>query len=172
MSLADSERVYVLIIKNVKIQLAVGIILQPSRHITQQWRRCYVKMTSFDVFTSKRHRFDVLTTLLLRHVFIEKYPPDSAESNDKQCDGEAMRRGDAEDVLTLSLRIHSQPAHEYEQGHSYEFCSHRTEDSVEAASWRRVIDERTLFAIRGGVYCIHAYWKWRNIIFIGRGHIH
>ena len=129
------------------------------------------KRTHFDVFTTKWRLFDVITTLLLRHVYMKKYPPDFAESNDKQCDSEAMRRGDAEDVLTLSLRIHSQPAHEYEQGHSYEFCSHRAEDSVEAAPWRRVIDERTLFAIRRGIDGIHAYWKWEQIIFIRRVHV-
>ena len=41
----------------------------PSRHITQWWRRYYVKMAYFDVITSKLRRFDVITTLLLRNVF-------------------------------------------------------------------------------------------------------
>ena len=41
----------------------------PIRHITQLWRRYYVKRRHFDVVTSKWRRFDVISTLLLRHVF-------------------------------------------------------------------------------------------------------
>ena len=45
------------------------------------------KRRHFDVFTSKWRRFDIITTLLLRHVFRGKLPyAESYSSNDKSYD--------------------------------------------------------------------------------------